>query len=86
MSDSFTGFARTPTDPAHIAYDIIPDDLADLPHVTVALNVEAPGKVRVTTLDGTISSVSIHPGHAFPIRVRRVWQTGTTATGITGLA
>jgi hypothetical protein len=28
----------------------------------------------------------IHPGEAFPIRVSRVWLTGTSATGIRGLA
>ena len=51
----------------------------------MALNVATPGTVRVTTLDGSTSDVSIHPGHAFPIRARRVWATGTTGTDLRGL-
>jgi hypothetical protein len=39
----------------------------------------------VTTLDGSTADITVHPGQAFPIRVRRVWSTGTTATGLFGL-
>lgn len=77
---------RRPSDPAIMAFDIVPDDGADLAHVTTALNVATPGTVRVTTADNSVTDVTIHPGHAFPIRARRVWQTGTTATGLRGLA
>lgn len=86
MSDAFQGYTRGLNDPAITVFDITPSDSANLSHVTLALNVASPGTVRVTTLDGSISDVSIHPGHAFPIRARRVWLTGTTATGIRGLA
>ena len=77
---------RRPADPAITLFDITPDDSADLAHVTTALNVATPGTVRVTTIDGSTTDVNIHPGHAFPIRAQRVWQTGTSATGIRGLA
>lgn len=86
MSDPFSSFTRSPNDPAVSVFEITPDDTTDLPTVTLALNVASPGTVRVTTLDGSISDVSIVPGHAFPLRVRRVWQTGTSATGICGLS
>lgn len=86
MPDAFANRTRTPADPAIRVFSIIPDDAADLPHATVALNVATPGRVRVTTIDGSTGDVEIHPGHAFPIRARRVWLTGTTATGIRGLA
>ena len=76
---------RRPTDPAITVFDVVPDDTKDLPYVTTALNVHTPGTVRVTTDGGTTSDVTIHPGHSFPLRVRRVWQAGTTATGIRGL-
>ena len=85
MSDAFSSHARSLNDPAVSVFDITPDDTTDLAHVTLALNVATPGIVRVTTAQGTTSDVSIHPGHAFPLRVRRVWMTGTTATGIRGL-
>ena len=86
MPDSFATRARRPADPAVTIFEITPDDTSDLPHVTTALNVATPGTVRVTMQDGTQSDVQIHPGHMFALRVRRVWRSGTTATGIRGLA
>ena len=86
MPNTFASRTRRPTDPANIVFDITPDDSADLDHVTIALNVATPGTVRMTTLDGSVSDVTIHPGTAFPVRAQRVWLTGTTATGIRGLA
>ena len=86
MPNAFANRSRTPSDPAVTVFDIIPDDATDLAHVTTGLNVANPGTVRVTTEDGSVADVTIHPGHAFPVRARRVWQTGTTATGIRGLA
>lgn len=85
MPSSFSDRTRRPSDPAVTVFDITPDDVADLAEVTTALNVATPGTVRVTTLDGSTADLSVHPGHAFPVRVRRVWLTGTTATGIRGL-
>lgn len=85
MPDAFTTRHRRPSDPAVRIFDITPDDGADLAEATTALNVATPGTVRVTTVDGSVADIQIHPGHAFPIRAARVWLTGTTATGIRGL-
>lgn len=85
MPDSFANSHRRPTDPAITVFDVSPDDGADLPHVTTALNVATPGVIRMTTVDGSTADLTVHPGHAFPVRARRVWLTGTTATGIRGL-
>jgi len=85
MSDSFAGRTRTPQDPTVTIFDIVPSDTTDLEHVTTALNVGTPGSVHVTTADGSVGTLTIHPGHPFPVRVTRVWQTGTSATGIRGL-
>ena len=76
---------RRATDPAVTVFEILPDDATDLPQVTSALNVATPGTVRVTTEDGSVSDVTVHPGRAFPIRARRVWLTGTSATGLRGM-
>lgn len=86
MPDAFSTRMRTPSDPAVTIFSITPDDGADLVRVTSALNVATAGTVRVTTVDGSTDEITIQPGHAFPIRVTRVWLTGTTATGIRGLA
>ena len=86
MPDKFATRTRRPSDPATTLFDITPDDAADLAQVTLAVNVKTPGTLRVTMIDGTTGDISIAPGHAFPLRVRRVWATGTTATGIRALA
>ena len=62
---------------------IAPDDAADLPSPTIALDVAST--VRVIVLDGSVGDVTISPGQAFPPRVVGVWATGTSATGIVGL-
>ena len=85
MTSDFGNRHRRPTDPAIRIFEITPDDDSDLAHVTIALNVATPGAVRVTTEDGSTSDVMVHPGDAFPLRARRVWATGTTATGLRGL-
>lgn len=85
MPDAFANRHRDPADPAVTVFEITPDDANDLPQVTTALNVATPGTVRVTMADGSVSDVTIHPGQPFPIRVSRVWQSGTSATGIRGL-
>ena len=86
MPNRFSNRTRSPADPAATVFDIVPDDGTDLSQVTTALNVSTPGTVRVTTSGGTTADLSIHPGQAFPVQAIRVWLTGTTATGIRGLA
>lgn len=83
--DRYASFARAPSLPASSVREIVPDDVADIPQVSVALNVATPGNLRVTTLDGDTVDVEVAAGVAFPLRVTRVWATGTTATGIRAL-
>lgn len=85
MPNAFAHRTRRPGDPAQTVFGITPDDGADLVHTTTALNVATPGTVRVTTADGTTEDLTLQSGYSFPIRAVRVWQTGTTATGIKGL-
>lgn len=85
MSDPFANRMRTPTDPAVRVFPVIPNDQIDLPEATTALNVATPGTVHVTTVDGSEGLINIQPGQSFPIRVKRIWLTDTTATGIVGL-
>ena len=85
MPNAFDNRHRRPSDPPIAACDITPNDAADLAQVTKARNVATPGTVRVTTLDGSVADLMVHPGQAFPICARRVWLTGTTATGLRGL-
>jgi hypothetical protein len=83
--DKFAAYPDAPGLPATSLVEVVPDDAADLPHVVAGLNVATPGTVRVTTRDGTVGTVFVEAGIVFPLRIRRIWATGTTATGIRGL-
>ncbi len=85
MMNKFKGFARSPLGPIEGLAAVTPDDAADLSLVTRALNVAVSGTVRVTALDGSVGTIYVAAGAAFPIRVRRVWATGTTAESIQAL-
>lgn len=67
---------------------VTPDDAADLAAVSRAVHVGGAGDLRVTMAgeepnpaDRIVTFANIGPGW-HPIRVVRVWATGTTATGI----
>ena len=85
VKDKYAGLASTPDLPATSVKSIVPDDDTDLDEATIALNVATDGTVRVTTVNGTVSDVFVSAGTAFPLRVLRIWASGTTATGIRAL-
>ncbi|MFA5262201.1 MAG: hypothetical protein WC378_00135 [Opitutaceae bacterium] len=43
------------------------------------------GVIKVTMWDDTVVSVPVLAGVIYPLLVKLVWSTGTTATGIVGL-
>ena len=62
---------------------VTPNDAVNLTNFTRGLYVGATGDVKVTTLNGNaVTMVGLAAGVWHPIRVSRVWATGTTATGI----
>jgi len=74
--------------PAERAFSITPNDSTDLTVPTRGICLAAAGDLKVTTLGGdtvTFSDGSLAAGVIHPLRVRRVWSTGTTATGIFGV-
>lgn len=86
MSDLFKNVAQSLESPATRLINITPDDGSDLTFVTRAINVAESGAVRVTTRDDDIATVTVAAGVPFPIRVKRIWSTGTTATGIVAMS
>lgn len=85
MADSFETYATGLTSPADNAFDIVPADGADLALTPRALWINGAGTIKVTMKGGGVVTFT-HPGGApLDIRARRVWSTGTTATGIIGL-
>lgn len=85
MTDPFGNIAQSLESPATSATVVTPDDTADLATPSRALNVATSGSVQVTTIAGTTATIFIAAGIGFPVRVTRVWATGTTATGIVAL-
>lgn len=85
MSDPFSTFGAGLESPAAHAYAVTPDDTQDLPIACRALNVAQGGTVHVTTVGGDEVTVAVSEGSPFPLRCRRIWATGTSATGIVAL-
>ncbi len=83
--DAYAPYLLDPTGSAQRIVEVTPDDGLELEFVTRALNVAVSGVVRVQPLKGDPGDVYITAGVAFPIRVTRVFATGTTATGIRAL-
>lgn len=86
MSDKFATYQSGLESPATTLASVTPNDAADLAWATRAIAVTGTGTVRLTTVDGSQGTIHVAAGVPFPIRVRRIWATGTTATGIVALA
>lgn len=85
--DSYSHRNRSLTSPPDRLFAITPNDGADLAVSTRALMVTTAGNVSVVTTSGDTGVLpALQPGVQYTIRARRVRATGTTATGIVGLA
>lgn len=78
---------REAHNPAFGAFEIDPDDDVTYDLGTTGLYVGGAGNITVRMLNGedTVLFSNIAPGTILPIRVTRVYATGTTATLIVGL-
>ena len=86
MIDPFKSYAPSLTDPVQKGQNVTPDDAADLDFATRAVFVSGDGSLRVTLLSGEVVSFAAIGRGWHPMRITRVWQTGTTATGIVACA
>ena len=85
--DTFADHAVGLTAPATRPEAIVPNDSADLAHATRAIYVGQSGNVQVQTTSGDIVTLAnMQGGILYPIRVVRVFATGTTATDLVGLS
>lgn len=78
---------QTDSSPAIHAVAITPSDATDLTNGTRGLYVGVTGNVKVDMLGGdtAITFVGLAAGVVHPLRVSRVYSTGTTATSIVGV-
>lgn len=66
---------------------ITPDDGTDLGFPIRGLMVGTAGDVAILTTGGdTVTLPALQPGAQYAVLARRVLATGTTATGLVGLA
>lgn len=73
--------------PPAYAFAIVPDDGAELARPTRGLMVAGEGDVAVLTVGGDTAVLpGLLPGIQYAIRARRVLATGTSASGLVGLA
>ena len=82
MADPFASQTPGLESPASHLLAVTPSDSQDLQIASRGINVATTGTVRVTTVSDETATVYIAAGLAFPLRVKRIWATGTTATGI----
>ncbi len=82
----FTGYDVDLADPATRLHEVTPSDDTDLPWPARALTALVEGNVRVTSLGGDVATLHVFAGGCLPVQVRRVWASGTTATGIVAMA
>lgn len=81
MSDHFKSHLTGLRDPIVGAKSVTPNDNSDLPMTTRAIYIGVAGNLRVTMQTGDVVSFAFGAGW-HPIRVSRVWATGTDASAI----
>lgn len=84
MADPFAGRKVSLSDPISNAASVTPSDTADLATQARALWVGGSGDVKVDTAGGDTVTFSGVSG-LLPVRVARVYSTGTTGTNIMAL-
>ncbi len=87
MQDTFSSHSVGLTAPATHGETIAPNDNTNLVRATRALYVGQTGNVRVRTLAGQdVTFANLQGGALYPLRVQRIFATGTTASDIIGLS
>lgn len=88
MADKFALNSSGLDSPAERAFDAYAtrSDSTDFANAARALYTGSGGTLKVNTVAGdTVTFVSVPAGSILPVRVARLWATGTTATDCIGL-
>jgi hypothetical protein len=64
---------------------ITPNDSTDLLKITRGIVCDVGAVVKMTFVDDTTDAIILITGLAYPLQVKRIWDTGTDATGIHAL-
>lgn len=86
MQDSFKNRVQSLSSPAKHAAPIVPSDSAELQYLTRAVYLGASGDLNAVMASGEEVTFSGMVGGAiYPLRIRAVKSTGTTASDIIAL-
>lgn len=88
MSDKYDNMYDGLEAPASHVSLITPSDTTDLTQSLRGIAFSAAGTLKVKTQDGTVVTIpsgTLAPGIIHPIRIKRVYATGTTVTNIIGV-
>jgi hypothetical protein len=86
MTDTFRKHSRSLTAPPENAAPIQPSDGAELGYVTRAVYIGGAGALRVEMMGGEeIVFAGLAAGTLLPVRIQKVFATGTTATALVAL-
>ena len=84
--DLFKKNKKTYDSSSSILFTITPHDINELTYITRAIYVGVPGNVAVQDINGNDVTFSNAPsGLQIPIRLRKIYATGTTAGALIGL-
>jgi hypothetical protein len=82
LATRHTNRAHVLTNTVTGAAAVTPTDSTDLTEITLSLYIGTAGTLKVTMMDGSVVSYAAITAGRHPLRVKRVWQNGTSATGI----
>lgn len=85
MADAFSSNQPGLDSPAFYGAAVTPADGSDLANTARGLYVGTAGNIKVTTKGGSEITFTNVPVGILPVSVKRVWSTGTTASGIVAL-
>jgi len=89
MADPYFKIPSSVSDPAAHCYAVTPNDSIDIPTTAKAIYVGTTGDIKVELAGDNVGVATVFktvPAGAFlPIRARRIWATGTTATNIVAM-
>jgi hypothetical protein len=86
MVDKFATYSSGLDSPASDVFPITPNDGTDLAVATRAIRADTGGVVVLVTMSGNERTCKFADGETRAIRATRVKATGTTATGLEGMA
>lgn len=87
MSETYAKQYDRVESPSRKAVEITPDDNNDLATWSKALYIGGGGNIEVQLVDdsGPTTFIAVPTGTVLPIRAKRIFSTGTTATFIVAL-